>query len=634
MRVKNISYENLNGLTNGFEFSDKLNIFVGSNGKGKTTSLDCLAILLFGESFSYNKSLEKHIDVKNKDKVCTLNMIVETDAKIIDENNVSKNIDVEFAIKMFIDNKGKFTRQWFINGGKITKDKYEEKICSLFKIPNELLKIEKINLLRCLIDPTEINNSDNQSIYNLVRALTNVMSLEYFVNNNDDYAILRQSLAINDYDFKLTSSKIKNDIKSYENHLGYIDEKINESEKEINILKEKLDFEKYNANVDEYNNIKKEIDKESVEVAILKDELSASKVNDESNRLNKINQTQKQYYDLLDQKNTAHNECKFKAKEIDNLNHNIFQIEQDINNINNNINNILGERFEEIICQSCGKVANAKDKESFEKQKEEKIAKYKEQIVELEKQKELIKANINDSTKFLVEILEKKFEELEEKVQSSFEEYNNALNIVVVLSDKTKDISKRIEEKELQIYELKTKLNSELKTELENFNSVYNKYNYIINNTIEPAKKDKERILNVKANDELKLNVLNEMNIEYIKLVEQAITDTFGDVKFNMIKEGKTSGKEKMSCYAIQDEKPIYNYNTASEIALGCKIIQLIKNKLGVKGLPILFDIVDNIGEKSLNDIIKYCDSQLFCTKALFEENKELKLISDIKEIK
>ena len=82
MRVKNISYENLNGLTNCFEFSEKLNVFLGSNGVGKTTSLDCLSILLCGESFSYGKTLEKHIDVKNRENVCTLNMIVETDEKL------------------------------------------------------------------------------------------------------------------------------------------------------------------------------------------------------------------------------------------------------------------------------------------------------------------------------------------------------------------------------------------------------------------------------------------------------------------------------------------------------------------------------------------------------------------------
>ena len=57
MRVKNIIYEHLNGLNYSFEFSDKLNVFLGSNGVGKTTSLDCLGILLFGESFSYNKRL-------------------------------------------------------------------------------------------------------------------------------------------------------------------------------------------------------------------------------------------------------------------------------------------------------------------------------------------------------------------------------------------------------------------------------------------------------------------------------------------------------------------------------------------------------------------------------------------------
>lgn len=633
MQIKRISYENLNGLTNKFEFDDKLNVFVGSNGSGKTTSLDCLAILLFGESFSYGKTLEKHINVENMSDVCTLNMDIETDSSIIDENNILNKINVLMSMKMFIDNKGKFTRQWFINNNKTTKDKYEEKLCSLFKIPNHLLKIEKMNVLRCLIDPNEINNSDNQGIYNLVKALTNVMSLEYFVNNNDDYAILRQSLAINDYDYKTTSIKIKNDIKNYENHISFIDEKIDDSEKEVNKLKENLDFEKYNNMVDEYNITKAEIEKCNIEKALLMDDYQKSKIDDESSRLNKINSTQKYYYDLMTQKSKIKNECDLKQREIENFKHNILIIVEDINNINYNINILNEETFEEMICQSCGKIANAKDKETFEKQKEEKLAKYKEKIKELEKQKEILEANENDSVKYLIEVLEKRFEELEEKVNHAFKEYDNALNIEVVTSQKTLDIAKQINDKENQISELKPKFDN-FKLELENFNSIYNRLNYIINNTIEPSKNDRAKILNTKANDELKLNILNEMNIEYIKLVEQAISDTFGDVKFNMIKEGKTNGKEKMSCYAIQDDKPIYNYNTASEVAIGCKIIQLIKNKLGIKGLPILFDIVDNIGEKSLNNIMQYCDNQLFCTKALFEENIKVKLINNIKEIK
>ncbi len=633
MRVKNISYENLNGLTNGFKFSDKLNVFLGSNGVGKTTSLDCLGILLFGESFSYNKSLEKHIDVHNKDNACALFMTIETDSKIIDENNETKNVDVEFAIKMFIDNKGKFTRQWFINGTKTTRDKYEEKLCNLFKIPQELLNIDKINLLRCLIDPNEINNSDNQAIYNLVRALTNVMSLEYFVNNKEDYAMLRQTLAINDYDFKTAQNKIKTDIKSCENRLDYIETTLNNSQKEIENYNSKLNYEEYNENVDNYQYIKKKIEDKRQILVELNEKFNNSKLNDEKNKFNKINESQKKLYDKTNEFNYMSNQCKLKEKEIENFNITIGNTQFNIEAINFDINNIMKEKFEEIICQECGKVANSKDKALFENKKEERIAKLKEKGLELEKQKKILIENQNDAIKYLSDVLEPKFDQVQIEHKEALNEYDSAKRIDVEISEETKNINQQTIIEEINIGTLKKEL-EELKPELEAFNNIYSKITYINNTNIEPAKKDKEKVLNEKAQLELKLNLLNELNIEYIKLVEQAISDTFGDIKFNMIKEGKTNGKEKMSCYAIQDDKPIYNYNTASEVALGCKIIQLIKNKVGIKGLPILFDIVDNIGEKSLNNIMQYCDNQLFCTKALFEDNKELKLVNDIKEIK
>lgn len=633
MRVKNISYENLNGLTNSFKFSDKLNVFLGSNGVGKTTSLDCLGILLFGESFSYNKSLEKHIDVHNKDNVCALFMTIETDSKIIDENNETKNIDVEFAIKMFIDNKGKFTRQWFINGIKTTRDKYEEKLCNLFNIPQELLNIDKINLLRCLIDPNEINNSDNQAIYNLVRALTNVMSLEYFVNNKEDYAMLRQTLAINDYDFKNAQNKIKTDIKSCENRLDYIETTLNNSQKEIENYNSKLNYEEYNENVDKYQNIKNKIEDKKKILVELNEKFNNSKLNDEKNKFNKITESQKKLCDKTNEFNYMSNQCNLKQKEIENFNTKIGDTQFNIDANNFDINNIMKEKFEEIICQECGKVANSKDKALFEKKKEERIAKLKEKGLELEKQKKILIENQNDAIKYFSDVLEPLLNKVKIEHEEAASEYYSANHIDVEISAETKNINKQINIEEINIDTLKNEL-EELKPELESFNNIYSKITYINNTNIEPAKKDKEKVLNEKAQLELKLNLLNELNIEYIKLVEQAISDTFGDIKFNMIKEGKTNGKEKMSCYAIQDDKPIYNYNTASEVALGCKIIQLIKNKVGIKGLPILFDIVDNIGEKSLNNIMQYCDNQLFCTKALFEDNKELKLVNDIKEIK
>ena len=633
MRVKNISYENLNGLTNCFEFSEKLNVFVGSNGVGKTTSLDCLSILLCGESFSYGKTLEKHIDVKNRENVCTLNMIVETDSKIIDENNETKNIDIEFGIQMYIDKKGKFTRQWFINGTKTTRDKYEEKLCTLFKIPTDLLKIEKINIFKCLVDPNEINNADNQAIYNLVRALTNVISLEYFVNNKEDYAILRQTLAINGYDFKATQSKIKNDINACENRLSYIDTTLNNSQKEVDNYNKELDYDTYNNNVDKYQDLKNKIEDKRKCLVELNDKFNISKLEDEKNKLNRVNETQKELFETTNKFNSIIRECNLKQKEIENFNIKIGDTQFNIDANRYDIKSIQNEEFKEMICQECGKIANSKEKEFFEKHKEERIAKLKEKEVELEKQKKILIENQNDSIKYLSEVLEPKYDNLEKEVDNARKAYDESYNINVDLSEATKNIGKQINIEEINLDTLKKEL-EELKPELEAFNNIYTKINYINNNTIVHANKEKEKVISELDDLQLKLTLLNEMNIEYIKLVEQAISDTFGDIKFNMIKEGKTSGKEKMSCYAVQDDKPIYNYNTASEVALGCKIIQLIKNKLEVKGLPILFDIVDNIGEKSLNDIMQYCDSQLFCTKALFEENKELKLISDIKEIK
>lgn len=632
MLIKKIKYDGLNGLSNSFTFNEKVNIFAGSNGSGKTTSLDCLAILLFGESFSYGKTLEKHIDVKNKDKAIQLEMIVETDSKIIDENGETKNVEIKFSTIIALDKKGKFSKTLYVNDVKTTREKYEEKLCNIFKIPAELLKIEKMNILRCLIDPSEIEKSDNQGIYNLVKELTNVMSLEYFINNNEEYALIRQVLAISGYDFKETQNKLKNDLKTLETKLNYIEETISKNEKEYNLEKESLDYETYNKNVDVYDGLIKKIRDLRESELKLNEKYKSSMNEDGKTQQLHVQELHKSYLEELQKNNSLEKEKNAKINEIEKFKIKINNIEWQINSLNLDIQELKNLKFEEIICQECGKVANSKDKKKFEEFNNDKLVKLKREISEAEKQLEINKVNFEESKKYLEEVIYPKLKNQEIITQEKLKKYMSGTNIVVEDSETTKALNEEIglcleEQNEIE------KQLSELRPQLQSFNNKLNNINNINNNIIVPNKNERENLLSQKADLELKLTILNDMNIEYIKLVEKAISETFGDIQFNMIKESK-NGKEKINCYAIQNEKPIYNYNTASEIAIGCKIIQAIKNKLGIKNLPILFDIVDNIGEKSLNDILKYCDGQLFCTKALFEENIKVKLINNIKENK
>lgn len=628
MMIKKISYSNLNGLTNEFTFKEGLNAFVGSNGSGKTTSLDCLAILLFGESFSYNKTLERHINIKDKTQKIECKMSILTDDKIINEEGKNTEIYVNFGVKISIDDTNKLSTSWYVNNVKLTKKKYEEKLCEVFKIPYNVLDVEKVNVLRCLIDTNYINEIDNIGFYNFVRKLTNVITVQEFANNNNEYSCIREVLANCGYE-------IKDTIKLINNIIDDLNSKIDINEKQIennnNYIKEiSFNSDNYNKKIDIFNDLKNKIELKNKELESFekKYNVSLNKDNEElsNKRILAGNNIRKYTNECIDYQNKLiiiNNKINF-------LNYNINNNTNKIDILNGEIEQINNKEFKQIICPNCKEIVNKNELDIFNKNRENEIYKLKNLITESKKsiedlQNEL-KNKINEKENY-----EKKIEILNQEIIKENENLNKLNSQNVLESQETISISNEIEkiEKELEL------LNAEIKNyyqelidekaiidKIENIKSNINTLNTNINN-----------YKSEKATYEQKSIVLKQFNIDYAKLIEERISNVFGDIKINMVKEGKNS-KEKINCFAIHDDKPIFNYNTAPQKALGSKIISKIKQHLGIKNLPIMFDIVDNIGKKALDEIIKYSNGQVFCTLVEFEDGKELKLINDIKENK
>lgn len=628
MMIKKISYSNLNGLTNEFTFKEGLNAFVGSNGSGKTTSLDCLAILLFGESFSYNKTLERHINIKDKTQKIECKMSILTDDKIINEEGKNTEIYVNFGVKISIDDTNKLSTSWYVNNVKLTKKKYEEKLCEVFKIPYNVLDVEKVNVLRCLIDTNYINEIDNIGFYNFVRKLTNVITVQEFANNNNEYSCIREVLANCGYE-------IKDTIKLINNIIDDLNSKIDINEKQIennnNYIKEiNFNSDNYNKKIDIFNDLKNKIELKNKELESFEKKYNDSLNKDNEELSNKRilagNNIRKFTNECIDYQNkliTINNKINF-------LNYNINNNTNKIDILNGEIEQINNKEFKQIICPNCKEIVNKNELDIFNKNRENEIYKLTNLITESKKSIEDLQNELKNKIDEK-ENYEKKIEILNQEIIKENENLNKLNSQNVLESQETISISNEITklEKELEL------LNAQIKNyyqELTDEKAIIDKIENIKSN-INTLNTNINNYKSEKATYEQKSIVLKQFNIDYAKLIEERISNVFGDIKINMVKEGKNS-KEKINCFAIHDDKPIFNYNTAPQKALGSKIISKIKQHLGIKNLPIMFDIVDNIGKKALDEIIKYSNGQVFCTLVEFEDGKELKLINDIKENK
>lgn len=628
MMIKKISYSNLNGLTNEFTFKEGLNAFVGSNGSGKTTSLDCLAILLFGESFSYNKTLERHINIKDKTQKIECKMSILTDDKIINEEGKNTEIYVNFGVKISIDDTNKLSTSWYVNNVKLTKKKYEEKLCEVFKIPYNVLDVEKVNVLRCLIDTNYINEIDNIGFYNFVRKLTNVITVQEFANNNNEYSCIREVLANCGYE-------IKDTIKLINNIIDDLNSKIDINEKQIennnNYIKEiNFNSDNYNKKIDIFNDLKNKIELKNKELESFEKKYNDSLNKDNEELSNKRilagNNIRKFTNECIDYQNKLiiiNNKINF-------LNYNINNNTNKIDILNGEIEQINNKEFKQIICPNCKEIVNKNELDIFNKNRENEIYKLTNLITESKKSIEDLQNELKNKIDEK-ENYEKKIEILNQEIIKENENLNKLNSQNVLESQETISISNEITklEKELEL------LNAQIKNyyqELTDEKAIIDKIENIKSN-INTLNTNINNYKSEKATYEQKSIVLKQFNIDYAKLIEERISNVFGDIKINMVKEGKNS-KEKINCFAIHDDKPIFNYNTAPQKALGSKIIAKIKQHLGIKNLPIMFDIVDNIGKKALDEIIKYSNGQVFCTLVEFEDGKELKLINDIKENK
>ena len=141
-------------------------------------------------------------------------------------------------------------------------------------------------------------------------------------------------------------------------------------------------------------------------------------------------------------------------------------------------------------------------------------------------------------------------------------------------------------------------------------------------------KQNKSVLLDNKSTYELRLSLLNEFKVNEINLIKEKTSEIFGnDFEFEMLVKNKSNDNYKKVCYASIDGLEHNKSNTAKYLKYSILLLEKLKAYIGGCDLPIVFDIADNIGKKTRNEIFELVkNSQVFYTRISDEDNVERKL--------
>ena len=191
MKIKSINIKKFRQLENVFEENVGLiNELYGSNGSGKTSFISFITWLLYGETLDYGKNDEMNIDSYKPYETIGGEIILSDGLE-----------EVSLVREFSIDDKGKKTNNFYINGRKVSKqDEYYNQVNDCFKVFVNV-KIKNFNLQRALSDPYYLPNNETQ-FRELISALLSDVDTYSVLFEDDKYRKIQNDFGKqgNDYD--------------------------------------------------------------------------------------------------------------------------------------------------------------------------------------------------------------------------------------------------------------------------------------------------------------------------------------------------------------------------------------------------------------------------------------------------
>lgn len=619
--ITKLSIKNFRGIESAeYDNFGLINSFYGKNGSGKSTVLDCLMWMITGETLTFGNSAsvnDKCINENDNNKII--------DCEIVINNNVLRRT---YGHKFNEEDKTITEVNAFYSNGrrcKTKKDYFEE--VNRFLNFNQTTK-QKINLLSALINPYTFGKGIDQPIFR--RFIMEILNVDFdnILFSNKNYLPIQ-------LDYNSQGKDINNLKDLYNQKVKLLDQQIEESNIKISTA-EKVDVneEEYQKLISEKNNLLSSKFEYNTKVYDLTNELNSkrielgkSKQEDIENNVSEEEKTLlKEINKLKEQVNEKANKGVAHKNDIIMYNQKIKLLESTIETTKEHIENISKQTFQAIICPECQCVVNKDEEEKYNFNKAEKIKSFNLELEEKEKELNEIKEKKAEVEKQLSELTPKYLEQKQKffETKQKYEQVKNDQSKNIV-SEKTKQLETAILDLENEIIRLREEDNVKSREFIINQNEKLQELNQKIIemellkrkvNELDDIKSKKQKHLQEKAKIVSLQDLTKDFELDQVRVTKEYTYKIFGDdVDFVMLKQQKTNDTLKQVCYAQVKGISYDNLNTANALLTGIMVIEKIKAYLGIKDLPIIFDISDNIGNKIMEDILSRTTSQVFYTE-------------------
>lgn len=624
--LKNVKYENF-GL---------INSIYGRNETGKSSVLDCICWLLCDSTLLYGSTSnnDELIDLNNPNELIEASLV-------INGNKIQRT----YGHKLNDDETITDVNYYYINDRRCKSQK------EYFEFVDNFLGLkfktkEKINLKYALMNPFVLGKEIKQEVFRrLIKEILDVDFDEILFSKKEEYVKIK-----NDYKYQgcdinnlLTYYKqqIKNQSKIVESYNAKINSEFNEYNLEQlkvehgELLSKKaetsLSFKSYAPSQEIANKMAKIID--------LNNDLKKSKEEDYINSKPKVDENlEKGILILKESINKDIVEYNSLVSESTKLKNDVNTNNILVNKNKEQIELLESTKVEGIVCPNCNTKIITPEQEQVLKRVEERVQSLKQEQEEMVKIIETCNKKIDDLEPRLKELkqliligkdtLSKNNEELNKQKNGSFE---------IVYSENTKKLEKELETLNIELNELKEKdvqlyqekLNNR-NNEIAVLNEEISKKQSLINQVIanENLKIEKKNVLVEKSKFEMLLTVAKDYANDLALVIKEYCVKIFGnDIDFVMVKKNKSNDEQKPVCYAQIKGIPYNSLNSANNLLAGVIVIEKIKNYINANDIPVLFDIVDNVGQKTLDEIFSKVSSQIFYTEVDRTDKSERTLI-------
>lgn len=610
MKIKILEIKKFRKVENiKINLDDKLHIFEGKNGIGKTTIIDSILWVLSDETIVYGKQDSDNRDFN--DLKSEINVILTCDDGTILERKYwdvwKENILGEST---YVKTENKF----FINGTPYKKTEYFDEIKNMLNLDRNIKLPKDFNIIRAIIDYNYFWSID----YKISRAfLETVLKLKTDIEmlNDEKYHPIKLDVMNTKFDLSKAMINIKNEYSLLEKQISdcqvilndlklqYSDEKVNDL-KSLYEKRDKLNGDKIENNADFKAIIERleEIDK------LIKEEekVSNKAFNSTLEKINNLSDEEKELREQLNivkiQAESYNEDIAYRMSRIDTANESIYIL-----------NSIVDD---ETLCPNCGYILNQKTIDNNKIEREKRIKDLKNEIEIVEKELEILKGR-KENTQTEIDKIQNKISDNEAEQEILHIELSRKENSKIETLKEEKDNKLAILE------ELREKFDFEKNLALTLVMSEIGNLSYLLN-IPERMKQITESIKNyemLKLDLEVRKELIREFKKEKLETIKQKTSKVFPSLEIEIIEENENTGNLKEVCYAKLKNVEYKGINDGNKKIIGIITIEELKKALNLTDFPIIFDKAGDLDSTNLNQILNITNSQVLATRVNDKEN-------------